>query len=92
VLTPVVSQRPTGGNLPAGTWSYTYLPAPYEWNVIDPYRAAIGGFAADDTSYWTSSELDNDDWEGGIYHRMGGTFNGYTGQGIWACVRCMRRD
>jgi YD repeat-containing protein len=70
-----------------------YLPAPYEWNTIDPYRQAIGGFQPDGTAYWTSSEQ-NSTTAGGIYHNIGGsgTFNGYTGQGIKNYVRCMRRD
>jgi type II secretory pathway pseudopilin PulG len=28
-----------------------YLPAPYEWNTIDPYRQAIGGFQPDGTAF-----------------------------------------
>jgi YD repeat-containing protein len=61
-----------------------YLPSPTEWNSIDPYRFAIGGFLEDSSLYWTSLES--------FYHYIGSDFNGYTGQGIWLAVRCMRRD
>ncbi len=69
-----------------------YLPAPQEWNMMDPHRAAIGGFEPDDTSYWTSAEEVGPDWSAGIYHVLGSYFNGYTGMGIGLPIRCVRRD
>jgi hypothetical protein len=69
-----------------------YLPAPAEWNAMDPNRAAIGGFEADDVAYWTSLEEDGGDWFGADYHVLGSGFNGYTGQGVALAVRCVRRD
>jgi hypothetical protein len=69
-----------------------YLPAPQEWNVMDPQRNVIGGFKPDDTTYWTSAEEEGPDWFAGIYHKIGSTFNGYTGMGIARPIRCVRRD
>ena len=69
-----------------------YLPSPAEWNVIDPNRDAIGGFQPDGDQYWTSAEEEGDGWFGGIYHVIGSTFNGYTGQGIGFPIRCVRKD
>ena len=69
-----------------------YLPSPAEWNVIDPNRDAIGGFQPDGDPYWTSAEEEGDGWFGGIYHVIGSTFNGYTGQGIGFPIRCVRKD
>ncbi len=69
-----------------------YLPAPDEWNTLDPHRNAIGGFEVDETLYWTSAEADGGSWFGGIYHSIGSSFNGYTGQGVALAIRCVRRD
>lgn len=69
-----------------------YLPSPTEMNALEPNRNAIGGFQPDDTSYWTSTEVDGGEWHAGLYHVMGSTFNGYTGMGISMPIRCMRRD
>lgn len=61
-------------------------------NAMEPYRGVIGGFQADDISYWASTEVDGGYWHAGLFHVMGSTFNGNTGMGISMPIRCMRRD
>jgi hypothetical protein len=68
-----------------------YLPAPGEWDVIDPYRNAIGGFEPDGYPIWSSLEQPESGWEAAWYHFMGGG-NDYNVQGLWYPVRCIRRE
>lgn len=79
-------------NLTANGKTDWYLPSPNEMNALDPNRAAIGNFEEDGVLYWTSAQMDGGEWSGGIYHVMGSDFNGYTGQGLWFAIRCVRRD